>query len=77
MTVPMLSPQPRHRSLAELDARIVHAETVQAQRHAAVEANPADRRTAALARMALGLADERVALLRQSRAAMMGKQPSA
>ncbi len=76
MTTPMLSPQPRRRSLAELDARIAHAEVVQAERHAAVESNPVGKRAIALARMAVGLADERVTLLRQSRAAMTGEKPS-
>ncbi len=75
MAEPMLSPHPRRRVLAELDARIVHAEVVQAGRHAAVEANPVGRRDIALARMAVRLADERVALLRQSRAAMTGEKP--
>lgn len=71
MAESMLSPHPRRRSLAELDARIVHAEMIQAQRHAVVEANPVGKRAVTLARMAVGLADERVALLRQSRAMMM------
>lgn len=75
MTELMLPPQPRRRSLAELDARIVHAESIQAQRHAEVQANPVGRRATVLASVAMQLADERVDLLRQSRAVLTGKPP--
>lgn len=53
-------PQPRRRSLAELDARIIRAEAVRVQRRAAVQARPAQG-----AMLALHAAEERLALLRR------------
>ena len=75
MTESMLSSHPRRRSLAELDARIVQAEGIQAQRHAEVQANPVGKRATVLASVAMHLADERLALLRGSRAVLIGKPP--
>ncbi len=67
-----LLPQRRRRSLAELDARIAGAEANQAK---AAQATPLGRRAIALAGVALRFADERLALLRRSRAVLTGKEP--
>lgn len=76
MTESRLAPQSRRRSLAELNARIVEAEGIQVRRRAAVQAMRAGSKEAVLAGLAMQHADERVALLRQSRDVLTGDGPS-
>ncbi len=71
-----LAPQDRRRSLAELDRRIAQAEAARARCLAAVQAKPADRKAAHWADVALRSADERLGMLRQSRATLLaGEEP--
>jgi uncharacterized small protein (DUF1192 family) len=70
------APQDRRRSLAELDRRIAKAEEERARCLAAVRAKPADSKAAHWADLAMHSADERLRMLRQSRATLLaGEEP--
>ncbi len=71
-----LAPQRRSRSLAELDARIAQAEAVYERRRAGVRARMADPKWAHAAAVAAQSAEERLAMLRQSRAALLEAEPA-
>ncbi len=61
----------RRRALAELDARIVQAEQAHAQRCLDVRNLADSAQSTARAARILGLAEERLALLRRSRSALL------
>ncbi len=70
------APQDRRRSLAELDRRIAQAEGVRARCLAAVQAKRAAREAAHWADVAMRSANERLHMLRQSRATLLaGEEP--
>ncbi len=71
-----LAPQDRRRSLAELDGRIARAEEARERCLAALRAKPGDKKAAHWADVALRSADERLGMLRQSRATLLaGEEP--
>jgi hypothetical protein len=73
---PTLPPQ-RRRALAELDARIDQAERTQERCRLDVQDQAAAARSTARPTAVLRSADERLALLRASRAALLTEEPPA
>ncbi len=70
------APQDRRRSLAELHKRISQAEELRERCLAAARAKPADGKAAHWADVAMRSAEERLDMLRRSRATLLaGEEP--
>jgi hypothetical protein len=66
----------RRRALAELDARIEQAEQAHAQRRLDIENLADSAKSASRANRIMSLAEERLALLRRSREALLADEPA-